>query len=246
MDRAKRVENAYAADGSPVGSTGREDWLATLDSDALKARIVQALDHVDLYDPDSAPRSDHDLNPGIPMPIDGLQPAAVLIPLIERPEGLSVLFTQRADQLRRHAGQIAFPGGRCEAGETPWAAALREAEEEVGLDPALVRVAGLSAPYRTLTGYHITPVVGFAPPTLRLTLNPDEVAEAFEVPFAFLMNPANHERRRRDTPPGPPRWHYAITWPEPGRGRDQVIWGATAGIVRALYERLEAPDASPA
>ncbi len=234
MARVKRVEDAAdAAHRAP----GREGPLAALNPQALKARIVQGLDPVDRYDPDCAPRSDHDLNPAIPLPMDGLQPAAVLILLIERPEGLSVLFTRRADRMRGHAGQIAFPGGRCEACETPWAAALREAQEEVGLDPALVEVAGLSTPYRTLTGYHITPVVGFAPPPLRLTLNPPEVAEAFEVPFAFLMDPANHERRHRDQPPGPPRWHYAITWGE------RLIWGATAGMLRALYERLERPHA---
>ena len=100
-----------------------------------------------------------------------------------------------------------------------------------------MRLAGLSTPYRTLTGYHITPVVGFARGPLDLTLNPYEVASAFEVPFAFLMDPANHERRHRDQPPGPPRWHYAMTW------RERVIWGATAGMLRALHERLERPDA---
>ncbi len=201
-----------------------------------EARIAACLDPLD-GGPRGPGGSDHDLNPGIAIPLDGLQEAAVLILLIEREEGLNVLLTQRADQMRRHAGQIAFPGGRREGDETPWAAALREAHEEIGLDPATVRLAGLSTPYRTLTGYHITPVVGFAPPPVRLTLNPPEVAEAFEVPFAFLMDPANHERRYRDQPPGPPRWHYAITW------RDKVIWGATAGMLRALYERLERPDA---
>ncbi len=203
---------------------------------ALKARIRARLDPVDGSAAGTACGSDVDLNPHLMVPLAGLQPAAVLIALIERPEGLAVLFTQRADQLRRHAGQIAFPGGRCDPGETPAESALREAQEEVGLDPALVALAGLSTPYRTLTGYHITPVVGFAPPALALTLSPAEVADAFEVPFAFLMDPANHERRHRDQPPGPPRWHYAITW----QGR--LIWGATAGMVRALYERLSGPD----
>jgi 8-oxo-dGTP pyrophosphatase MutT (NUDIX family) len=123
-------------------------------------------------------------------------------------------------------------------------AALREAHEEVDLDPALVRVGGLATPYRTLTGYHITPVVGFVDPSARFKANAAEVADVFEVPFAFLMDPANHERRHRDQPPGPPRWHWTITWP--GTGQDRLIWGATAGMVRGLYDRLEAAHAKSA
>ncbi|MGZ3273035.1 MAG: CoA pyrophosphatase [Caulobacteraceae bacterium] len=208
----------------------------------MEALVRAALDPPD--GPEVAPSSDHDLNPDIALPIDGLQRAAVLVTLIERPEGLTVLFTQRADQLRRHAGQVAFPGGGCEAGETSVGAALREAHEEVDLDPALVRVVGLATPYRTLTGYHITPVVGFVAASARFTPNAGEVADVFEVPFAFLMDPANHERRHRDQPPGPPRWYWAITWPE--KGQDRLIWGVTAGMVRGLYERLEAAHAKNA
>lgn len=233
MARASRIEGEDAAGGSDNRAEPSLEPIGELDLGALKARLRARLDPADGSAPQAAPGSDHDLNPHLAVPPAGLQPAAVLIALIERPEGLAVLFTQRADQLRRHAGQIAFPGGRCEPGEAAPAAALREAQEEVGLDPALVEVAGLSTPYRTLTGYHITPVVGLVSPALSLTLSPAEVADAFEVPFAFLMDPANHERLRRDQPPGPPRWHYAIAW----RGR--VIWGATAGMVRALYERLQ-------
>lgn len=221
---------------SRVEEAGREAGRAPFAGLAvtdLEVLLRAALEPVVQDGQAPSPASDHDLNPDIPLPIDGLQRAAVLIPLIERPEGLSVLFTQRADQLRRHAGQIAFPGGRCDAGEAPWMAALREAQEEVGLDPSLVRLAGLARPYRTLTGYHITPVAGFVSDTARFALNAGEVAAAFEVPFTFLMDPANHERRYRDQPPGPPRWHYAITW------QDRVIWGVTAGIIRGLYERLE-------
>ena len=230
MAKANRVEPSEAAQGS-----GPRVSLARLAPAAIEALARAALDPADGGGGGAvAPASDHDLNADIALPIDGLQPAAVLVPLIERPDGLSVLFTQRADQLRRHAGQIAFPGGGCEAGETAVAAALREAHEEVDLDPALVRIAGLATPYRTLTGYHITPVVGFVDPSARFKANVGEVADVFEVPFAFLMDPANHERRHRDQPPGPPRWHWAITW----QGR--LIWGATAGMVRGLYERLEA------
>ena len=164
-------------------------------------------------------------------------PAAVLAGLIDRPEGFSVVLTLRTAHLRRHAGQIALPGGRADPGELPWETALREAWEEVGLDPGRVEIAGLSDPFWTRTGYLITPVVGFVEPDVDLKPNPDEVADVFEVPFAFLMDPANHERRYRDQPPGPPRWHWAITW------KDRLIWGATAGMVRGLYDRLQAVHA---
>jgi 8-oxo-dGTP pyrophosphatase MutT (NUDIX family) len=224
MAEPSRVDDTIA--NSPSGKAAALDW---------RARILAALDPLEGAS-SAADGSDHDLNPDIVVGLDGLQPAAVLIPVIERDAGLSVLLTRRADRMRRHAGQIAFPGGRSEAGETAAMAALREAQEEVGLDPAAVFVAGVSTPYRTITGYHITPVVGFLPPP-NLALNPAEVADAFEVPLAFLMDPANHERRHRDQPPGPPRWHYAITW------NDRVIWGATAGMIRALYERLGRADA---
>jgi 8-oxo-dGTP pyrophosphatase MutT (NUDIX family) len=229
MATANRVEQPDAAEGA-----GPHVTLARLSAAEVETVARAALDPADGRGPQVQPGSDHDLNPGIALPIDGLQRAAVLVPLIERPAGLTVLFTQRADQLRRHAGQIAFPGGGCEAGETAVIAALREAHEEVDLDPALVRVAGLATPYRTLTGFHITPVVGFVDPSARFKANAGEVADVFEVPFAFLMDPANHEQRHRDQPPGPPRWHWAITW------KERLIWGATAGMVRGLYDRLEA------
>jgi len=229
MAEAKRVEPPEGAEGSVPRVP-----VARLPAGEVEALVRSAFEPVERWNAGLAPSSDHDLNPEIPLPIDGLQPAAVLVPLIERPEGLTVLFTQRADQLRRHAGQIAFPGGGCERGETPWAAALREAQEEIGLDPVRVRIGGLATPYRTLTGYHITPVVGLVDPPEAFAPSAAEVAEVFEVPFAFLMDPANHERRHRDQPPGPPRWHWTITW------GDKVIWGVTAGMVRGLYERLEA------
>ena len=187
------------------------------DRDFIRSRLLP----LDSWAPPEARPGDH-------------APAAVLAGLIDRPEGFTVLLTLRTAHLRSHAGQIALPGGRADPGERPWETALREAWEEVGLDPALVRVAALATPYRTLTGYHISPVVGFVQPPPRFIPNPGEVAEVFEVPFAFLMDPANHERRHRDGPPGPSRWHWAITW------GDKVIWGVTAGMVRGLYERLEA------
>ncbi len=161
-----------------------------------------------------------------------LTPAAVLVGLIEREHGYSVLLTRRADTLRRHTGQIALPGGRCDPGETIWQTALREAHEEVGLAPDYVSLAGLSSPYRTGTGFLVTPVVGFIQPGFSLLANPAEVADIFETPFGFLMDPAYHEQHERQAPTGETRRFYAMTH------EDRFIWGATAGMLRALYDRL--------
>jgi 8-oxo-dGTP pyrophosphatase MutT (NUDIX family) len=178
-------------------------------------------------------RSDFDLNPAhAPREPIELTPAAVLMGLVERPAGLSVILTRRADTLRRHTGQIAFPGGKCDPGETPWETALREANEEIGLDPECARLAGLCSAYQTQTGFHITPVVAFIDPQAAFLPNPDEVADIFETPFGFLMDPANHEQHDRETPAGDRRKFYAMTW------EDRFIWGATAGMLRALYDRL--------
>ena len=179
-------------------------------------------------------RSDFDLAPGgwSDVAIDQLTPAAVLIGLIERDHGLNVLLTRRSDTLRRHTGQVALPGGRQDPGETPWETALREAHEEVGLEPHFVQPVGLSTPYQTGTGYLITPVVGFVRPGFTLVANPGEVADIFETPFAYLMDLANYEEHERELPTGEKRRFYATTHDE------KYIWGATAGILRALYERL--------
>lgn len=179
-------------------------------------------------------RSDFDLTPGgwSGMAVEDLKPAAVLIGLIEREAGPTVLLTRRADTLRRHTGQVALPGGRQDPGETAWQTALREAHEEVGLDPRFVEPLGLSTPYQTGTGYLITPVVGVVRPGFALAPNPGEVADIFETPFAFLMDLANYETHERQLPTGETRRFYATTH------SDKYIWGATAGILRALYERL--------
>ena len=203
---------------------------------ALRDHVAARLDSLDSGPANVSAKSDVDLNPGFDLAaFKDLRPAAVLVPLIEHAGGVSVLLTRRADTLRKHQGQIAFPGGGIDPGETPWQAALREADEEVGLSPGLVALVGLSTPFRTLTGFHITPVVGFVDPASRARPNPDEVAEVFEAPFAFLMDAANHEREMRSFPSGPSRWVYTI------RHDQRVIWGITAAIVRTLYERLYGP-----
>ena len=201
--------------------------------DEVRDWVRRRLDPLESYETERPHRSDFDLNPEMtPKGETTLVPAAVLVPLVERDDGLSVLLTRRADTLRRHTGQVALPGGRIDPGETPWEAALREAEEEIGLSRDRVELAGLSTRYRTGTNYLITPVVGFVTLPIDLTPNPHEVAEIFETPFGFLMDPANHERRYYDQPSGERRYFYAMTHEE------RVIWGATAGMLRALYDRL--------
>lgn len=200
----------------------------------LREWIASHLDPLEAIEPvDGVTRSDADLNPqDWPVADQPLAPASVLVGLVERPHGLSVILTRRADTLRRHTGQVAFPGGRRDPGETPWQTALREADEEIGLKPSFVALAGLSTPYRTGTGYLITPVVGFVRPGFTLVPNPHEVADIFETPFGFLMDPSNYEQHERQLPNGERRRFYATTH------EDRYIWGATAGMLRALYDRL--------
>lgn len=164
------------------------------------------------------------------------RPAAVLIPLVDRPAGPTVLLTQRAAHLHDHAGQISFPGGRVDEGDRdPVHTALREAAEEIGVTAAHIEVIGSLPTYLTVTGYSVTPVVSLVRPGFTLTLDAFEVAAAFEVPLAFLMDPANHERRAVEID-GQRRSFYAM--PYEADGRRYFIWGATAAMLRNLYRFL--------
>lgn len=167
--------------------------------------------------------------------------AAVLVPLVQRTDGLHVLLTRRTDHLRDHAGQVSFPGGRCEADDaSAIATALREVEEEVGLPHDRVEVIGHLPAYTTVTRFVVTPVVALVQPPFELVLDHFEVAEAFEVPLPFLMNPAHH-RRHVLVIDGVERRFLSMPWH--GRGsdgepREHFIWGATAAMLRNLYRIL--------
>ncbi|MBV9827725.1 MAG: CoA pyrophosphatase [Alphaproteobacteria bacterium] len=177
-------------------------------------------------------RGDHDLNPGLTLPSTALRPAAVLVPLISHDAGMAVLLTQRTAHLTAHAGQISFPGGRIEEHDADAvAAALRETEEEVGLPRDRVEVIGRLDTYVTGTGFEITPIVGTIAPPYPLTIDPFEVAEAFEVPLGYILDRRNHQRVERESA-GRVRAFFIL----PYDGRN--IWGATAGILVNLAEVL--------
>ncbi|GAA0643145.1 CoA pyrophosphatase [Brevundimonas lenta] len=206
----------------------------------LRERLAGHLIPIGEWSPDAvARRSDFDLNPDAERPERSLRAAAVLVPIIARADGATVLMTRRADTLASHTGQIAFPGGRLDPGETAVQAALREAFEEVALDPAAVEVLGLGDSYETGTGFLITPVIGWLAEPPSTTPAPDEVAEVFETPWDFLMDPANHRRDFYDREGQPRRWFWAMPWEE------RYIWGATAGILRGLRTRLYGDEAEP-
>jgi len=181
--------------------------------------------------PDTPRRGDHDLNPDM-LPTRTLIPAAVLVGLVERPEGMGVLLTKRTPHLTDHAGQISFPGGRVDATDADAvAAALREAEEEVGLPIPNVEMIGRLDTYVTRTGFEVTPCVGFVRPPELYRPDPFEVAEVFEVPLRFFRDPLSRKLETR-TFQGKQRFFYAYPW------GDYYIWGATAGMLNNLIEVL--------
>jgi 8-oxo-dGTP pyrophosphatase MutT (NUDIX family) len=165
---------------------------------------------------------------------DALRPAAVLVPVVARQPELTVLFTRRAAHLKEHSGQVSFPGGRVHAEDaSPEETALREAREEIGLDPARVEVLGRMPEYWTRTGFRITPVIAVVLPPVELLPDANEVEEIFEVPLAFLLDPANRQRQSRVWQ-GETRWFYAMPYER------HFIWGATAGMLVNLANHLAA------
>jgi 8-oxo-dGTP pyrophosphatase MutT (NUDIX family) len=202
-----------------------------------RARTRLALDAPPaLDDPNVVPdKGDHELNQEMKAlwAVRPIRPAAVLVPVVDRAEP-TVLLTQRAIHLPQHPGQISFPGGKIEpSDETPLAAALREAEEEVGLEASVVDPIGYLDLYMTTQGFRIVPLLARIAPDYRLTLNPSEVDEAFEVPLQFLMEPGNHQKHSRDWE-GIKRYYFEIPF------EHRKIWGVTAGILRNLYEKIYA------
>ncbi len=211
------------------------EWQ-NLTASVLRERANRGLHRTPLRSASAPVRapSDYDLNPGLIAelpPSASLRPAAVLVPIIERPEP-GVLLTLRTSHLSSHAGQIAFPGGKVDDNDDDEeAAALREALEEIGLERQYVEPLGYLDPYRTGSGFLIQPLVGLVRADFGLRINPNEVDDVFEVPLAFLMDAANHRRDSREIAGGMRHFH-AMPYGE------RYIWGATAGIIRNMYERL--------
>lgn len=197
---------------------------------AFEARLRSRLAPLSGMD---AARSDYDLTPELrPSAPPLLRPAAVLAPLIRRPQGWTLLFTLRAADLPTHAGQISFPGGRLQAEDAGFVAcALRETYEEIGLQSEWIEPIGAIEAYETVTGFRVQPIVGLVEPGFELSPDPREVADVFEAPAALVLDPARIERREQEWQ-GVTRRYYALEY----EGR--VIWGATAGMLKALCDRL--------
>lgn len=205
------------------------DYRGVIATSALKAQLRSLLCHAS----DQAdPGGDH-VVAGVPPEPGPLRPAAVLIGLIDRRDEVTVLLTRRTDHLLHHPGQISFPGGRRDAGDDSLIeTALREAREEVGLNSRHVEIVGQLPLYQTITGFMITPVVGYLAEPPSLSLDPFEVAEVFEVPLSFVLDPTNHQRHSREIR-GVCRYYYVLPY------RDYFIWGATAAMLVELARRLQ-------
>jgi 8-oxo-dGTP pyrophosphatase MutT (NUDIX family) len=212
-----------------------------LQPDALRARFAPTLRRpgAELCEPDPAagwlPEFIGDDRRIVDRPV---RQAAVLVPLVRREDGLAVLLTRRTDHLHDHAGQISFPGGRSDPEDADAiATALREAREEVGIEAAQVEVIGRLPIYTTVTAYEVTPIVGLLDPPQALRLDPFEVAEVFEVPLAFLMDPAHHRRHAVEFQEVSRRF-LSMPWRRDVSGDEYFIWGATAAMLRNLYRFL--------
>jgi 8-oxo-dGTP pyrophosphatase MutT (NUDIX family) len=206
-----------------------------LTSDDIRARFAGRPIGLRGSDPSTSAmpvRGDHTLNPGTPPPDSALTPASVLVPLVERSDGLTVILTQRTAHLAAHAGQVSFPGGRVEPEDSDAVAtALRETREEIGLAADKIEPIGRLDTYITGTGFEITPVVGLIAVPISLTPDPYEVADIFEVPLDFVLDPRNHQRHTREWK-GRLRSFFVLPYP------NRYIWGATAGMLVNLAEVL--------
>jgi 8-oxo-dGTP pyrophosphatase MutT (NUDIX family) len=197
-------------------------------SPRIEARLRAALDKP------ARPSSDYDLNAGVTLPAGrALRPASVLVGVQDGPRGARIVLTKRASHLRHHPGQIAFPGGRQDAGDADLiATALREASEEIALPPSAVQVLGTLPPHETVTGFLVSPVLALLQPDLTFTPEPGEVAEVFAAPFAHLTDPARFQVEKRRWR-GVWRHYYVVPW------GPYYVWGATARILRGLADRLD-------
>ena len=192
-----------------------------LDVPALKERLKRTPPAFSVYGDDDSSRA-----------AAAITAAAVLVPIVDRTSGLSVIFTQRTSHLKAHSGQVSFPGGRAEPSDpTPESTALREANEEIGLQMERVEVLARLPEYLTRTGFRVTPVVGLITPPFDLVPDPREVEEVFEVPLAYLLDPSNHARETRELQ-GRTVGYYVV------RYESRTIWGATAGMLMSLYRHL--------